>query len=36
MLKRYVIFYYPGSLFNEEEIKLILSRRDKIEIPNGR
>lgn len=35
MLKHYVIFYYPGSLFNEEETKLISSRKDKIEIPKG-
>jgi len=34
-LKHYVIFYYPGSLVNEEEIKLISSRKDKIEIPKG-
>ena len=34
-LKHYVIFYYPGSLMNEEEIKLISDRRNKIEIPQG-
>ena len=34
-LKQYVTFYYPGILMNEKEVKLISSRRDKIEIPKG-
>ncbi len=34
-LKHYVTFYYPGILMNEEETRLISSRRDKIEIPKG-
>ena len=34
-LEHYIIFYYPGSLVNEEETKLISSRKDKIEIPKG-
>jgi len=34
-LKHYVTFYYPGSFVNEEETKLISSRRDEVEIPRG-